>query len=84
VRASPPAHNGLVASSLAFVSGFSVVFITFGASASAVGQFLLRNKSLMGPVAGAVIVLFGLHLVGWLIRISVGTGFVIGGTLALF
>jgi cytochrome c biogenesis protein CcdA len=48
-----------------------------------VGQFLLRNKSLMGPVAGAVIVLFGLHLVGWLIRISVGTGLVIGGILAL-
>lgn len=83
LRAGQPARNGLAASSLAFVAGFSVVFVTFGASASAVGQFLLRNKSLMGPVAGAVIVLFGLHLVGWLIRISVGTGLVIGGILAL-
>jgi len=53
----------LFASSLAFVSGFSVVFITFGASASAVGQFLVRNKSLLAPFAGAVIILFGLHLI---------------------
>ncbi len=82
LRAGQPARNSLFASSLAFVLGFSVVFITFGASASAVGQFLLRNKSLMGPVAGAVIVLFGLHLVGWLIKIPVNAGFVVGGVLA--
>jgi cytochrome c-type biogenesis protein len=82
LRAGQPARNSLFASSLAFVLGFSVVFITFGASASAVGQFLLRNKSLMGPVAGAVIVLFGLHLVGWLIKIPVNAGLVVGGVLA--
>lgn len=83
LRAGQPARNSLLASSLAFVSGFSVVFISFGASASAVGQFLLQHKALMGPVAGAVIVLFGLHLVGWLIRLPVNTGLAIGGVLAL-
>ncbi len=83
LRAGQPARNGLFASSLAFVAGFSIVFITFGASASVIGQFLVRNKSLMGPVAGAVIVLFGLHLVGWLIKIPVNAGLVIGGILAL-
>jgi cytochrome c-type biogenesis protein len=82
LRAGQPARNSLFASSLAFVLGFSVVFIAFGASASAVGQFLLQNKSLMGPVAGAVIILFGLHLVGWLIKIPVNAGLVIGGVLA--
>jgi cytochrome c-type biogenesis protein len=82
LRAGQPARNSLFASSLAFVSGFSVVFIGFGASASAVGQFLLHHKSLMGPVAGAVIILFGLHLVGWLIKIPVDAGLVIGGVLA--
>jgi cytochrome c-type biogenesis protein len=81
LRAGQPARNSLFASSLAFVLGFSVVFITFGASASAVGQFLLRNKSLMGPVAGAVIILFGLHLVGWLIKIPVNAGLIVGGAL---
>ena len=73
----------LFASSLAFVSGFSVVFITFGASASAVGQFLVRNKSLLAPFAGAIIILFGLHLVGWLVRIPARAGAVVGGVLAV-
>jgi len=83
LRSGQPARNSLFASSLAFVAGFSIVFISFGASASVVGQFLLRNKALMGPVAGAVIVLFGLHLVGWLVKIPVNAGMVIGGVLAL-
>ena len=56
----------LLLSAVAFVIGFSVVFITFGASASAVGSFLLKNRNLLAPIAGALIVLFGLHLVGWL------------------
>ena len=82
LRTGQPARNSLFASSIAFVSGFSVVFISFGASASVVGQFLLQHKALMGPVAGAVIVLFGLHLVGWLIKLQVAVGLVIGGVLA--
>jgi cytochrome c-type biogenesis protein len=82
LKAGQPARNSLFASSLAFVSGFSVVFISFGAAASAVGQFLLQHKSLMGPVAGAVIILFGLHLIGWLIKLPVNAGFIIGGILA--
>jgi cytochrome c-type biogenesis protein len=73
----------LLTSSLAFVSGFSVVFITFGASASAVGQFLVRNKSLLAPFAGAVIILFGLHLIGLLGRIPVRPGGVVGAVLAV-
>jgi cytochrome c-type biogenesis protein len=72
---------GLLISSLAFVFGFSIVFVTFGASASAVGSFLLRNRNLLAPLAGAVIVLFGLHLVGWLGKISVRVGLVIAALL---
>jgi cytochrome c-type biogenesis protein len=71
-------RGGLLSSALAFVTGFSMVFIAFGASASAVGSFLLRNKSLMAPIAGALIVLFGLHLVGVLIKISVRVGLIVG------
>lgn len=73
----------LLRSALAFVVGFSIVFITFGASASAVGSFLLRNRSLLAPLAGALILLFGLHLVGALAKISVRVGALIGGALAL-
>ena len=83
LRAGQPVRNSLFASSIAFVTGFSVVFISFGASASVVGQFLLQHKALMGPVAGAMIVLFGLHLVGWLIKLPVNVGLVIGAVLAV-
>jgi cytochrome c-type biogenesis protein len=75
-------RTSLFASSFAFVSGFSLVFISFGASASAVGQFLVHNKTLLAPFAGAIIVLFGLHLVGWLGRIPLRAGLVLGGVLA--
>jgi cytochrome c-type biogenesis protein len=52
--------------SLAFVVGFSVVFVALGASATAVGKFLLAQKNLFNLIAGVVIVIFGLHLTGLL------------------
>jgi cytochrome c-type biogenesis protein len=73
----------LLRSSLAFVLGFSVVFITFGASASAVGTFLLRNRSLLAPFAGAVVLLFGLHLIGVLGKISIRVGLIVGAILVV-
>lgn len=76
-------RGGLLTSALAFVLGFSMVFIMFGASASAVGSFLVRNRSLLAPLAGALIILFGLHLVGWLAKISLRAGFVIGLVLVV-
>jgi cytochrome c-type biogenesis protein len=75
-------RGGLLASALAFVFGFSIVFISFGASASAVGTFLVRNRSLLAPVAGSLIILFGLHLVGWLAKISIRGGLAMGALLA--
>jgi cytochrome c-type biogenesis protein len=74
-------RGGLFGSALAFVIGFSIVFVTFGASASAVGSFLVRNRNLLAPVAGALIVMFGLHLVGWLVKISVRAGIAIAAVL---
>src|SRR5215470_15659079 len=71
-------RSGLFASSLAFVAGFSVVFISFGATASAVGVFLKENRSYLTPIAGALILLFGLHLLGLLIKIGYRVGIAIG------
>ncbi|MFZ3200359.1 MAG: cytochrome c biogenesis protein CcdA [Candidatus Acidiferrales bacterium] len=71
-------RGGLLRSALAFVIGFSIVFIAFGASASAVGSFLVRNRTLLAPLAGALIMLFGLHLMGWLGRINVRAGLIVG------
>jgi cytochrome c-type biogenesis protein len=50
--------------SIAFILGFSVVFITLGAVATEVSQMLARYRSILAQVAGVVIVLFGLHLTG--------------------
>jgi cytochrome c-type biogenesis protein len=74
---------GVLASASAFVIGFSVVFVALGASASAVGAFLLRNRALLAPIAGGLILLFGLHLVGWLVKIGVKVGIVAGSTLVI-
>ena len=71
----------LFRSAVAFVVGFSIVFISFGATASAVGTFLQSHRSILAPLAGALILLFGLHLIGWLVKISLRVGFVIGGLL---
>jgi cytochrome c-type biogenesis protein len=73
--------SGLFSSALAFVAGFSVVFISFGASASAVGSFLRQNRALLAPVAGALILLFGLHLIGALIKINLRAGIILGVVL---
>ena len=50
--------------SMAFILGFSVVFVALGASASAIGQFLQANKYVIEKVAGVVIVIFGIHFTG--------------------
>jgi cytochrome c-type biogenesis protein len=49
---------------LFFVLGFSVVFIALGASATAVGQFLKEQINLISKIAGAVIIIFGIHMTG--------------------
>ncbi len=78
LRQGQQPRGGLFASALSFVLGFSAVFISFGASASAVGSFLRENRSTLAPIAGALILLFGLHLLGVLIKISFKIGIVIG------
>lgn len=50
--------------SLAFVAGFSTVFIMLGASAGAISPFLLAHKVILGQVAGVIIIILGLHYVG--------------------
>ena len=51
-------------SSVWFVLGFSAVFIALGASATALGSLLLPRLGVLRIIAGAVIVVFGLHLTG--------------------
>jgi len=83
LRQGQQPRGGLFASALSFVIGFSVVFVSFGASASAVGTFLRQNRTLLAPVAGALILLFGLHLVGALTRLTLRIGWVLGSLLGV-
>ena len=83
LRQGQQPRGGLFASALSFVVGFSVVFISFGASASAVGTFLLKNRGMLAPIAGALILLFGLHLVGALAKLSFRMGLAIGSVLVI-
>ena len=62
-RAAAARRHVLVAS-IIFVLGFSLVFIALGASASAIGDFLGRRLPLLGKIAGAVIIVLGLHTAG--------------------
>ena len=50
--------------SLAFVIGFSLVFISLGAAATAVGSFLRSHLTVLSQVAGVIIVVLGIHLTG--------------------
>jgi cytochrome c-type biogenesis protein len=50
--------------SLAFVVGFSVVFVMLGASATWLGRFLLAQRTIFNVVAGIIVMVFGLHLTG--------------------
>ena len=50
--------------SIAFILGFSVIFILLGASATVIGQFLQQKMTIIIKVAGVIIILFGLHMIG--------------------
>ena len=49
---------------IAFVLGFSTVFIALGASATAISALIAQNSLLLGQIAGVIIVIFGLHFIG--------------------
>jgi cytochrome c-type biogenesis protein len=61
-----PSHvyTTVVMSSVAFVLGFTTVFVTLGATASFAGQLIAENLPLLSKIAGVVIIVAGLHFLG--------------------
>jgi cytochrome c-type biogenesis protein len=49
---------------LAFVIGFSVIFIALGAAASYIGSLLYDLRTTIAKIGGVVVVIFGLHTIG--------------------
>ena len=56
----------LLSHALAFVSGFSLIFIALGLSASAIGGVLDANRVLIAQIGGVLVVLLGLQMMGML------------------
>lgn len=50
--------------SLFFVTGFTLIFVTLGASASLLGGLLLASRGLLIRLGGALVIVFGLVLLG--------------------
>ncbi len=47
-----------------FTLGFSLVFVTFGAASTFLGQILLKNSFELRIVAGLIIIILSLHIIG--------------------
>ena len=56
--------RSVMLSSLMFIVGFTISFIALGATATAVGQFLLTRMPYLIRIAGIVMIVFGLHVLG--------------------
>lgn len=61
--------RAVMVNSITFILGFTLVFVLLGATATSVGRLLREYKGLLGQIAGAIIIIFGLHLTG-ILKIS--------------
>lgn len=58
------ASRQIIAAAIAFVLGFTTVFVALGATASLIGQSLARYFDVLSIAAGAIIIVMGLHFLG--------------------
>src|SRR5690606_10677909 len=54
----------IVTAAIAFVLGFTTVFVALGATASIIGRTIAQYFDVLSMIAGAVIILMGLHFLG--------------------
>lgn len=57
-------RKSVIFSSIMFIIGFSITFVAFGATATVIGQALLAYRRILTRIAGIVIIVFALHLLG--------------------
>jgi cytochrome c-type biogenesis protein len=62
----PELRPRVLIAALAFVAGFSLVFVALGSTASLAGRFITAHLSMLGTVAGVLIIVMGLHFLGLL------------------
>lgn len=67
LQAEHPSHivrQKSILHSIAFILGFTLVFVLLGASATLMGSFFLSNATLIRKTGGILIILFGIHVTG--------------------
>jgi cytochrome c-type biogenesis protein len=57
--------NFILKKSLFFSLGFSLVFISLGATATFIGSFLLQNSKILSTISGTLIIFFSVYLLGF-------------------
>jgi cytochrome c-type biogenesis protein len=60
----PDLRPRILVSALAFVTGFSLVFVALGSTASVAGRFITAYLATLGMFAGIIIIIMGLHFLG--------------------
>ena len=58
--------NLVIIKTIFFTLGFSFVFITLGSTATFIGKFFLINSNIFRIIAGTIIILFSLQLIGFI------------------
>jgi cytochrome c-type biogenesis protein len=74
---------------IAFVVGFSIVFISLGLASSYLGQLLRGSRTILSRIGGVIVIILGMHQTGWLPiswlyrerRVNTAPGVGIGGAL---
>lgn len=61
---APGAASRVFLSALAFVIGFSIIFVSFGATATFLGQIVQDYLDWLSAIAGILIIVMGLHFLG--------------------
>src|SRR6185295_14577843 len=56
--------RAVMMSSVMFILGFTISFIALGATATALGKLLLTQMPILRQIAGIIMVVFGLHVLG--------------------
>ena len=56
--------KSIIVNALLFIAGFTAVFVSFGASASFIGQALITYQDHIRRIGGILIIIFGLYLLG--------------------
>jgi len=59
-------RNLILIKTIFFTLGFSFVFIALGSTATFIGQFFLFNSNILRILAGIIIILFSLQLIGFI------------------